>query len=126
MPRWVSRNGVLAMHGELIAEHGGSAGLRDEGLLESALAKPQNLAAHEKATPHQLAAAYAYGLVKNHPFVDGNKRIGFMVSAVFLRLNGYQLTVTEADAAQTFIDLAAGKVTQARLAKWFLANSLQI
>ena len=97
-PVWVLRETVLTLHEQLLAEFGGSAGIRDDGLLDSALARPQNLLAYGKPSRFDLAASYGFGLVKNHPFVDGNKRIGFTVAVLFLELNGCLLQATEADA----------------------------
>ena len=87
-PEWILRETVLALHEQLLAEFGGSKGIRDEGLLNSALDRPENLFVYGQPTLSELAAAYSFGLVKNHPFVDGNKRIGFAIAAVFLQLNG--------------------------------------
>ena len=124
MKRWVRIDAAdaAAYHAELIAGHGGSAGLRDRGLLESALARPQNLAAYGEPTAFELAAAYAFGIAKNHPFVDGNKRVAFVASVTFLESNGYQFAATEEDAAITFLGLAGGKVTEQDLSRWLEAD----
>lgn len=106
------------MHGELIAEHGGSGGVRDAGLLESALARPKNIAAHGNPTLYELAAACAFRLTRNHAFIDGNKRIAFAAIAVFLEVNAYELTAPQTEAYQAMIALAAGEMTEAHLAKW--------
>ena len=115
---WLDDREVRAMHFELIAEHGGSAGLRDNGLLESALARPRNLQAYGAPTLYQLAAAYAFGLTRNHAFIDGSKRIAFAAMAVFLELNGSELTAPQVDAYQAMLALAAGDMTEAQLASW--------
>ena len=119
---WVPEEVVLAVHDRLLAIHGGSSGIRDRGLLDSALARPQNLAAYGEPDAFALAAAYASGIVNNHPFVDGNKRAGFMTAYVFLRRNGWQLEAREAEATRVMLDLAAGEVTEEQLAAWFGDN----
>ncbi len=117
--RWLSGAGVLAMHAEQIAEHGGGVGIRDAGLLDSALARPLQLEAYRPRTGvHRLAAAYAFGIARNHPFVDGNKRTALVASATFLELNGWSLTATEPDAVATFLALAAGEIDEVVLARW--------
>jgi death-on-curing protein len=121
-PVWVLRETVLALHDQLLATFGGSAGLRDEGLLDSALARPQNLVAYGTPTISELAASYGFGLVRNHPFVDGNKRIGFAVAVLFLELNGYRFKAAEADAAVQTLALAAGEIKEADYAAWLSAN----
>jgi len=120
---WIDAADAAAYHAELLTEHGGSAGLRDRGLLESALARAQNLAAYGEPTAFELAAAYAFGIAKNHPFVDGNKRVAFVASVTFLELNGWQFVATEEDAAITFLGLAGGKVTEQDLSRWLEARS---
>lgn len=122
-PVWVRRDVVLAFHESLLAEHGGASGIRDEGLLDSALGRPQNLFSYGKPTLFDLAAAYGFGLVKNHPFMDGNKRIGFAIAAVFLELNGFILRASEVDAVLRTLALAAGELTEAAYAAWLEANS---
>ena len=97
--------------------------MRDRGLLESALARPLNLAAYGKPTAFELAAAYAFGIAKNHPFVDGNKRVAFVASVTFLELNGWQFVATEEDAAIAFLGLAGGKATEQDLSGWLEARS---
>lgn len=124
--RFVSKSEALALHRSSLEEHGGASGLRDEGLLESALARPQNLAGYGEPTVHELAVSYAYGLARNHPFVDGNKRCAFLVSSVFLELNGWELTASEADAAIMFLKLAAGELKETELAHWFKENSTEL
>lgn len=114
------------MHERLLAEHGGAAGLRDAGLLESALGRPQNLVAYEKANLFALAAAYAAGIIKNHPFVDGNKRTGFVAAVVFLDCNGYELLATEVDATVQTLALAANDLTDVEYAAWLKKNSKRL
>ena len=122
-PEWVLTETVIALHEQLLAAFGGSAGVRDAGLLQSAMARPQNLVAHGKPTVFDLAASYAFGLVKNHPFVDGNKRTGFAVAVLFLELNGCRLDAAEADAAIRTLALAAGDLDERGFADWLRANS---
>jgi death-on-curing protein len=124
--RWIRLHEATAIHAEQIAEHGGLEGIRDQGLLESAMARAENLAAYEKPDVCDLAAAYGYGLARNHPFADGNKRTAFVVSVTFLILNGRDLTATEVDVVTTILKLAAGELTEAELADWFRANSREI
>jgi death-on-curing protein len=124
--RWIRLGEATAIHAEQIAEHGGLEGIRDQGLLESALARPENLSAYGKPDVCDLAAAYAYGLARNHPFADGNKRTAFVVSATFLILNGRDLTATEVNVVETVLKLAAGALPEAELADWFRANSREI
>ena len=122
-PVWLSKDAVLAMHDRLLADYGGSAGVRDEGLIESAMGRPQNLFAYEKADLFTLAAAYAAGIIKNHPFIDGNKRVGFVAGAVFLDCNGYELQASESDATLKTLALAANELTEAQYAAWLKSNS---
>lgn len=117
--KWVSEAGPLAAHGEQLLEHGGGDGIRDKGLFESAMARPQNLAAYGEPDAAQLTASYAFGLAKNHPFVDGNKRTAAVVSEGFLNKNGYMLTATNAEVATIFDALAAGELSEDELADWF-------
>ena len=98
---WIDHAVILAVHDAQLAEHGGGAGVRDAGLLESALAKPLNLAAYGEADAAALAAAYGYGISRNHAFIDGNKRTGFVAAELFLRLNGYKLTATDTECVLT-------------------------
>jgi len=122
-PTWLTRRMLDILHDAQIREHGGAAGLRDDGLLESALARPrQKWAYAEKPDMATLAAAYVFGLVKNHGYVDGNKRVAFMGAYVFLGLNGHDLTADEADVATTIERAAAGRITEAALADWFRAH----
>lgn len=119
---WVDQSIVLAIHDEQIAEHGGQTGLRDEGLLASALARPKNKASYQNADIADLAAAYGFGISKNHPFLDGNKRTAFVVVELFLNLNGYTLEADDIDCLQTFLSLAAGTLPENGLAIWLKAN----
>ena len=116
--RWIDRRALLLLHDESIAEHGGAAGLRDEGLLDSALARPLNLAAHGEPDLADLAAAYGMGLAQNHPFVDGNKRAAFLAVGLFLALNGQRLETSQADATLTMLGVAAGDIDEATFAAW--------
>lgn len=121
---WVEAGVALAIHDEQLAEHGGAGGIRDRNAFESAMARPQNLAVYGAPDLPALAAAYAFGLARNHAFVDGNKRTAFVVSEVFLALNGLRLAATDADAILTFVALAAGDIGEDELADWFRANSV--
>ncbi|MGD9590095.1 MAG: type II toxin-antitoxin system death-on-curing family toxin [Pyrinomonadaceae bacterium] len=117
--KWLRLDAVLAMHSRQLAEHGGGAGVRDLGLLESALARPQNIHAYEpEADIARLAAAYGFGIAKNHPFVDGNKRTALVATRTFLLLNGFQLTAPPADKYLTFLSLAEGSLSEDELAEW--------
>lgn len=116
--RWVDRRALELLHDESIAEHGGLPGLRDEGLLESALARPLNLAAYGEPDVAELAASYGVGLAKNHAFVDGNKRVAFLAVGLFLGLNGQRLAATQADATLTMLDVAAGTLDEPAFATW--------
>lgn len=109
----------MAAHAEQLAEHGGGEGVRDATLLESAMARPQNLAAYGDPDASDLAAAYAFGIARNHPFVDGNKRTAAVVSETFLVLNGCNLRASDAELAVAFIALAAGELSEAEMVHWF-------
>jgi death-on-curing protein len=122
-PVWILRETVLAVQEELLAQFGGLAGIRDEHMLDSALARPQHLFAYGKPSVFEPAASYGFGLVKNHPFVDGNKRIGFTMAVLFLELNGYRFRAAEADAVVQTLALAAGEMSEAAYAGWLKANS---
>ncbi len=122
-PTWVLREVVVLLHEQSLAQFGGSDGVRDEGLLDSALGKPQNLFAYGKPGLFDLAASYAFGLVKNHPFIDGNKRASFVVAVLFLELNGCTFQATEVDAALRTLALAAGEMSETDYADWLKANS---
>ncbi len=115
---WIERSVILAAHDEQLAEHGGSPGIRDAGLLDSALARPLNRAAYGRSDAAELAAAYAYGLSRNHPFVDGNKRIAFVALELFLTLNGHELVADDADCAMSMLAVAAGTTKETALADW--------
>ena len=117
--RWVSLKAALTAHAEQIAEHGGGSGVRDLGMLESAMARPQQRAAYENPDLAGLAAAYAFGIARNHPFVDGNKRTAAVVSELFLAMNGYELSAGNAEVAVAFLALAAGELTEQEMADWF-------
>ena len=121
--RWLKEDVIIAVHDQQLAEHGGGEGLRDSGLLSSALARPKNLVKYETPSSFDLAAAYAAGIIKNHPFVDGNKRTGFLAAYIFLALNGWELDAPEADAAAVVLDLAAGKTDEAQFSFWLKQNS---
>ncbi len=121
-PLWLSKAVVLAIHDRLLADYGGSDGLRDDGLLESALGKPRNLFACGKPGVFALAASYAFGIVRNHPFIDGNKRTGFVVAAAFLDCNGMELTATEVDATVKTLGLAANEINEEQYAAWLAEN----
>jgi len=121
--RWLIEGVVIAMHGEQIAAHGGSLGIRDTGLLSSALARPQNQAVYGEPSVFDLAAAYAFGIIRNHPFVDGNKRTGFLAAYVFLDLNGWELMASEAEAVVAVLALAAKEMDEAGFAGWLKAKS---
>jgi death-on-curing protein len=115
---WIDPTVVLAVHEEQLAEHGGSPGVRDIGLLESALARPMNLAAYGEPVFAELAASYGFGIARNHPFVDGNKRTAFVSVELFLRLNGYQLVADDAACVLTMLAVAAGEMEEADFATW--------
>jgi death-on-curing protein len=121
-PDWVTLPIVLAIHDEQLAVHGGSSGLRDIALLESALNRPLNKWSYESAELPELAAAYAYGIARNHPFVDGNKRTALLAMYTFLGVNGVDFIVAEADAAAMILSLAAGQVSEESLARWIRDN----
>jgi death on curing protein len=121
-PEWVTLPIVLAIHDEQLAVHGGSSGLRDIALLESALSRPLNKWSYESAELPELAAAYAYGIARNHPFVDGNKRTALLAMYTFLGINGVDFIVAEADAAAMILSLAAGQVSEESLARWIRDN----
>ena len=121
--RWIDRRALELLHDESLAEHGGAAGLRDDGLLESALARPRNLVAYGSPDIHELAAAYGVGLAKNHPFVDGNKRAAFLAVGLFLALNGRRLNAPQADATLTMLAVAAGQMDEAAFAVWLRQHS---
>ncbi len=121
--RFISRRALLLLHDESLAEHGGGAGIRDEGLLDSALERPHDLIAYGDPDAAALAAAYAFGLARNHPFVDGNKRVAFLAAGLFLALNGLRLHATQADATVTMLALAAGDLGEDDYAEWLRAHA---
>jgi death on curing protein len=121
-PEWISLPLVIAVHDEQLSIHGGSSGLRDAALLESALGRPQNKWAYENAELPELAAAYGFGIARNHPFVDGNKRTALLAIYTFLGMNGIDFVVPEADAAAIINSLAAGEVSEESLARWIRDN----
>jgi len=122
-PLWLNRQDCLAIHEMVLAQHGGLAGVRDECLLESALSKPRNLFAYAKPTLPELAASYAAGIIRNHPFLDGNKRTGFMLAATFLETNGFDFTASEESVVERTLALAAGQLNQGGYAAWLKDNS---
>ena len=116
---WVTAEVASAAHAEQVAEHGGDDGVRDHGLLDSAMARPVNLAGYGEPDVADLAAAYAFGIARNHPFVDSNKRTAAVVSETFLMLNGYELTATDAELVVAFVALAGGELSEVEMADWF-------
>ena len=122
-PVWLEREDCLAIHEMMLAEHGGLAGVRDETLFESALAKAHNLFVYSSPTLAEMAASYAVGIIINHPFLDGNKRTGFMLAATFLELNGLTFKATEESVVEKTLALAGGHLAQAGYAEWLGKNS---
>ena len=123
-PRWLLEQTIVAVHSMVLEEHGGAPGIRDEAMLASALNRPLDKFNYEpESTIFELAAAYSFGLAKNHPFVDGNKGVAFLAGTLFLELNGLNFTADETDAAFVFERLAAGKIKEASLTKWLEENS---
>jgi death-on-curing protein len=120
---WIEESVVLALHEEHLAEHGGSVGIRDRGLLESALFRPQNLIGYGDPDLAALAAAYGFGLARNHPFIDGNKRTAFTVMELFLALNGQELIADDPSCIVTILKLAEGSLTETEFADWIRANA---
>lgn len=116
---WVATEVAVAAHAEQLAEHGGGEGVRDAGALESAMMRPRNLALYGEPDAAALAASYAFGIARNHPFVDGNKRTAAVASETFLMLNGFTLTATDAEVVVAFLTLAAGEVSEDDMADWF-------
>ncbi|MBR0785726.1 type II toxin-antitoxin system death-on-curing family toxin [Bradyrhizobium iriomotense] len=121
-PFWLTRRIIIAIHDEQLAIHGGASGLRDEGMLESALDRPRNKWSYENADLPELAAAYAFGIARNHPFVDGNKRTSLLALYTFLGVNGVDFVVPEAEAAAIILSLAAGEVSEEGLTRWIRDN----
>jgi death on curing protein len=121
--RWLDKSALLMLLGESLADHGGASGIRAEGLFDSALARPLNLLANGSPDYAELAAAYGVGLAKNPPFIDGNQRIAFIASALFLSLNGYRLKTSQVVAADTMLAVAAGEMDEATCAEWIRRSS---
>ncbi len=122
-PVWVRRDVVLAYHDMLLSRHGGGLGIRDEGMLDSALGKPKNLYRYKKPSLFDLSASYGYGLIKGHAFVDGNKRIGFATTVLFLEINGMRFEGGEVDSVLRTLAVAAGELDEASFAKWLEQNT---
>lgn len=122
---WLDASILLAVHDEQLVEHGGISGVRDNGMFESALAKPQNLAAYGEPDFAELAASYGFGLAKNHPFLDGNKRTAFVAVELFLRLNGYLLKADDVACVLTMLAVAASDIDEANFSVWLRQNSVQ-
>lgn len=120
---WIDRAVLIAVHEMQLAEHGGGAGMRDAALLDSALSRPPNLAAYGEPDAAALAAAYGYGIARNHAFIDGNKRTALVAAELFLRLNGWQLVVSDADCVLTMLAVATGDVTEDEFAAWLRAHA---
>ncbi|MCP3735677.1 type II toxin-antitoxin system death-on-curing family toxin [Sphingomonas sp. RP10(2022)] len=121
-PRFLSADVAIAVHDRQLAEHGGLAGTKDHGLLESALARPVNKHAYGESDRCALAAAYAFGIARNHPFADGNKRTAWVMARLFLRLNDVTIVFDKADAIRTMLAVAAGEMDEATLADWFRSH----
>jgi death-on-curing protein len=125
-PRWIDPRALLLLHSASLAEHGGLEGMRDEGLLESALDRPRNKFSYEpERDVFDLAAAYGFGLARNHPFQDGNKRAAFLAVGLFLAINGYRLVADQMDAIQTMLSLAAGQLTEKTFADWVREHAVR-
>ncbi len=122
-PQWIDLSVVLAIHEQQIAEHGGSLGIRDLGMIESALGRPQNLLLYNDPDIFDLAAAYGYGLAQNHGFIDGNKRTAYVVTRLFLILNGYDISASAVEKVITFENVGKGEIDQAALASWLRSHS---
>jgi death-on-curing protein len=126
-PRWISKQALLILHEISVARFGGASGMRDEGLLDSALARPENIFAYRPdSSLAQLSAAYGFGIAKNHAFVDGNKRAAFLAMGLFLSNNGARLLVTQEEATSTVLALAAGELDEHRLAAWIEKNTTSL
>jgi death on curing protein len=126
-PRWIQDRAVHAIHSRQLAEHGGLDGVRDEGLLSSALARPRHIFAYTNPKPDlaTLAAAYAYGIVQNHPFLDGNKRTAFVVCRTFVKINGHEINASEGEKYMTFLGVADGSVGETTLADWIRSHLIK-
>jgi death-on-curing protein len=122
-PRWIDKRALLLLHDEDLTEHGGLPGLRDEGMLDSALARPPNLLAYEAPSLAELAAAYSFGIARNNPFSDGNKRAALLATGLFLGINGIRFKPDKVDAYRVYLAFAAGEVSEPELAAWIAANS---
>lgn len=122
--RWIDKQALRLLHDESLAEHGGASGLQDEGLLDSALARPLNLDAYGDPDFASLAASYGFGLTQNHPFVDGNKRAAFLAVGLFLLLNGYRPRVSQAEATAAMLAVAAGELEEAAFAEWLRRHAV--
>jgi len=126
-PRWISKRAVLSTHSEQLAEHGGSDGIRDETLLDSALAKPLNVYAYaDRPDIFRLAASYAFGIARNHAFIDGNKRTALVVSLTFLSLGGWEISASKEDLYFTFLHLADGSLSEDELTIWFTNHAVPL
>jgi death on curing protein len=119
---WPAEDVILAIHDEQIGEHGGASRVRDLGLLQSALARPRNLVAYEDPDAAALAASYAFGIARNHAFIDGNKRTAFVAAELFLALNGFELTADDVECVTTMLQVADGSLQEASFAKWIRSN----
>jgi death-on-curing protein len=124
--RWLDPRLALALHAEQLAEHGGAAGIRNAGLLTSALSRPQNLASYGNPDVADLASAHAWGIIRNHPFVDGNKRVALILCETFLIINGYELDADDVPLTMVFVELAAGTMDEATLANWLRSRIRRI
>jgi death on curing protein len=125
-PKWLLREVIFAAHEQSLAQFGGMEGIRDVSMLESALGKPLNVFAYGEPNLFELAASYAYGIIKNHPFIDGNKRSGFIAAIVFLDINGYRFEASEVDATVQTLALAAGELSESAYAQWLKVNSKRV
>ncbi len=123
---WVTEEDCLSFHDKLLSRFGGAPGVRDRGLLESALARPHHRFAYEQASVFELAATYAHGIVKNHPFIDGNKRTGFLAAALFLEANGVRFNAREEEAVVQTLALAAGAISVEEFAAWLASVSVKV
>jgi death on curing protein len=123
---WLNTELVSAMHLRQLSEHGGGAGLRDVGLLESAVQRPINKSQYETPDLSELAASYAFGIARNHPFIDGNKRTALVASFTFLYLNGYRVNTTQVENVRVFLALASGTLSESQLAEWFKSNIIKM
>ena len=121
---WLDKLLILAVHDEQLAEHGGLSGVRDSGLLESAMARPEHLAAYGEPDVAELAASYGYGIARNHPFIDGNKRTAFVAALLFLAFNHYSFQAADSDKVIVMLKVAAGEITEAEFAAWIRTNSI--